>query len=89
MPWQLQHQQHGDLLLEENGSETGVESADTLVLQHLAETTDKAVGIGGLGDETDTGGLKWAEGDIGEELSESGGGEVDSSAVLGSGLEAL
>jgi len=77
----------GDLL-EENGSETGVESTETLVLDNLAETRDETVGVGGLRDETDTGGLKRAEGDIGEELSSGGRGQVDSSSVLGGGLVA-
>lgn len=70
------------LLLEQNGSETGVEGTDTLVLEHLAEAANETVGVGGLGDETDTGGLKRAQGNVGEELGGSGGGEVDSSAVV-------
>ena len=85
---QMKYRKQGDLLLEENGSETGVESADTLVLQHLAEAADEAAGIGGLGDETDTGSLKRAEGNVGEELGSGGGSEVDGSAVVGGGLKA-
>ena len=76
-----------NLLLEEDGSETGVESTNTLVLEDLAEAANQAVGIGGLSDETDTGGLERAEGDISEELAGSGRGEVDGSAVVAGSLE--
>lgn len=75
-----------NLLLEEDGTETSVESTDTLVLEHLGETTDEAVGVGRLRDETDTGSLKRAKSDIGEELGGGGRGEVDSSAVVGGSL---
>ena len=75
------------LLLEQDGTETGVEGTDTLVLQHLGETTDKTVGIGGLRNKTNTGSLKRAEGDISEELGGTGRGKVDSSTVLGSRLK--
>lgn len=74
------------LLLEENGSETGVEGTDTLVLQHLGETTDETVGVGGLGDETDTGGLERAEGNVGEELGGGRRSQVDGSSVVGGSL---
>lgn len=77
-----------DLLLEEHGAETRVESADTLVLEDLAEAADETAGELGLGDETDTGGLQGAQGDIGEELSSGRRGEVDSGAVVGGGLQA-
>lgn len=76
------------LLLEENGAETSVECTDTLVLEHLAETADETVGVGGLGDETDTGSLKRAQGNVGEELAGGGGGEVDGSTVVGGSLVA-
>lgn len=72
-----------NLLLEENGTETSVESTDTLRLEHLAETTDETVGVGRLRDETDTGSLKRAESDISEELGGGGRGEVDGSSVVG------
>jgi hypothetical protein len=75
-------------LLEQNGTETGVESTEALVLDNLAEARNETAGVGGLGDETDTGGLERAQGDIGEELSSGGRGQVDSSSVLGSGLVA-
>ena len=74
------------ILLEQDGSETRVEGTDTLVLQDLGESTNKAVGEGWVTDETDTGSLERAEGDIGEELSDGGRGEVDGSAVVGGSL---
>lgn len=77
-----------DLLLEQDGSETGVESTDTLVLQHLGETANETVGIGRLRDETDTGSLERAEGNVGEELGGGRGGQVDGSAVVGGSLKA-
>lgn len=77
-----------NLLLEQEGTEAGVERADTLSLEHLAESTDQAVGVCGLGNETDTGSLKRAKGDIGEELGARGGGEVDGGAVVGGSLVA-
>ena len=81
-------QKRRNVLLEEDGTETSVESTDTLVLHHLAEALDETVGIGGVRDETDTGSLKRAEGDISEELGGGGRSEVDGSAVVGGGLEA-
>jgi hypothetical protein len=69
-------------LLEQDWAETGVESSDTLLGGNLGETGQKTGGELRVGDETDTSGLKWAEGDIGKELSKSGGGEVDGGAVL-------
>lgn len=79
---------NGSLLLEEDRSESGVESTDTLSLEHLGETTNQAIGIGGFGDETDTGGLERAEGDVGEELGGTGRGEVDTGSVVGGSLVA-
>ena len=75
-----------DVLLEQDRSETSVEGSDTLVLQHLAEAADEAVGIGGLGNETDTGRLERAESYIGEELGDGSRRQVHGSAVVGSGL---
>jgi len=77
----------GDLL-EEDGAETSVEGANTLVLQDLAEAAEQAAGESRLRDETDTGSLKRAEGNIGEELGGSRRGEVDAGAVIGGGLVA-
>lgn len=76
------------VLLQQDGSETRVESTNTLVLQDLGETADEAVGEAGLGDETNTGGLERAESDISEELGGSGRSKVDGSAVVGGSLVA-
>lgn len=78
----------GNLLLEQNGAETSVEGANTLLLQHLAETTDQTRGVGRLGDETNTGGLERAKGNVGEKLGGTGGGDVDQGAVVGGSLVA-
>lgn len=72
-----------DLLLEQDGAETSVESTKTLLLEYLAEAAQQTAGVGGLSDETDTGGLERAEGNVGEELGGGGGGQVDTSAVVG------
>jgi hypothetical protein len=77
-----------NILLEENWSESGVESTNTLVLQDLAESRDKASCETGLGNETDTGSLERAEGDVSDELGAGGRGEVDGGAVVGGGLVA-
>lgn len=71
-----------NLLLEQNRAETSVEGTDTLLAQHLGEAANQAIGVGGLGDETDTGGLERAEGNVGEELGDSGRGDVDEGAVV-------
>jgi hypothetical protein len=59
------------------------------VLHDLGESSEKSGGELGLGNETNTGGLKGAEGNVGEELSKSGGGKVDGGAVLLGGLVSL
>lgn len=76
------------ILLEQDGAETRVEGTNTLVLQDLGETTDETVGKGWVTNKTDTGSLERAEGNVGEELSNTGGSEVDGSAVVGGGLVA-
>ncbi len=76
----------GDLLLEQNRTKTSVESTNTLVLQHLAETANESVGISRFGDETNTSGFKRAEGDISEEFSKSRRSQIDGCAVVGGGL---
>jgi hypothetical protein len=76
----------GYILLEQDGSETRVEGTNTLSLEDLAEAANQAIGKGGLRDETDTGSLEGAEGDIREELGAGSRGEVDGSAVVGGGL---
>jgi hypothetical protein len=77
-----------NILLEQDGTESGVEGTDTLVLQHLAETRDETAGVGGLGNETDTGSLKGAQSNVGKELGAGGGTEVDESAGVGGSLVA-
>lgn len=74
-------------LLEEDGTETRVESANTLVLEDLAETAQKTASELRLRDKTNTGSFKGAEGNVGEEFSGSGRGEVDGSTVLGGVLK--
>ena len=69
-------------LLEENGTETSVEGTGTLLSEDTEETTGETIGERRLGDKTDTGSLKRAEGNVGEELGEGGGSEVDGCAVL-------
>ena len=78
----------GDLLLEEHGTETRVESTNTLLAQNLRETRGETRSESGLRDETDTGGLKRAEGNVGEEFGGSGGSEVDGGSELGGPLNA-
>lgn len=73
----------GNLLLEQNGTKAGVESASTLGLQNLAEATNQAIGVCGLRNEADTGSLKGAKSDVGEELGGGRRGQVDTSAVVG------
>jgi hypothetical protein len=71
-----------NLLLEENGSEPRVKSTNTLSADDLAETGDEAGSEFGVGDHADTGGLERAQGDVSEELTSRGRGEVDGGAVL-------
>ena len=73
-------------LLEQDGTETAVESTDTFSSRDLAEATNQTGGEGGLGDQSNTGGLERAEGDVGEEFGEGGGGKVDGRSVVGGGL---
>lgn len=37
-----------NLLLEQDGPETSIEGTDALVLQHLAEASDQAIGVSRL-----------------------------------------
>ena len=75
-----------NLLLEQDRTETSIESTNTLILQHFAESTNESIGICGLGNETNTGSLKRAEGNVGEEFCEGGRGQVDGCAVVGGSL---
>lgn len=72
----------GNLLLEADGTETGVESAETLGLHDLRKSTEETVGVGRVGDETNTGSLERAKGNVGEELGKTGGDQVNTSAVV-------
>jgi len=72
----------GDLL-KQDGAESRVETAEnTILLQDARETRNETGGEGRLGNETDTGGLKRAEGNIGEELGDTGRNQVDGSTVV-------
>lgn len=75
-----------DLLLEQDRSETSVESTNTLILQHLAESPNESIGVCWLRDETNTGSLKRAERNISEEFCETSRGQVDSGSVVGGRL---
>lgn len=77
-----------NLLLEEDRTETRVESTETLVLEDLAETAHETASEGGLGHQTDTSGFQRAETNIGEEFGGSGRGEVDGGTVVGGALKA-
>lgn len=77
-----------NLLLEQDGAESRVETGETLLLHDTAETAKETAGEGGLGDETNTGGLERAEGNVSHELSAGGRGQVDGGAVVGGSLEA-
>lgn len=77
-----------DSLLEENGAKPGVESADALVLEHLAEAANEAIGVGGLGDEADTGSLEGAQGNVGKELCSCRRGKIDGGAIVRGGFVA-
>lgn len=76
------------VLLEKNGTESRVESTDTLLLEDTTEAAQQTASEGGLGDKTNTGGLERAKGDVGHELGASRRGEVDGSTVVGSSLVA-
>ena len=75
-------------LLEEDGTETGVEGTGTLLSEDSEETTGETVGKGGLGDESDSGGLEGAEGNVGEELGDTGSSEVDGLSVVSGSVNA-
>lgn len=77
-----------NLLLQQDRTETRVESTNTLILQDLTEPTNKTGGELRLTDETNTGSLKRTQSDISEELSGGRRSQVDGSLVLSSGLVA-
>jgi hypothetical protein len=63
----------------------GVEGSRTLLTKDAGETAGETVGERRLGDESDTGRLEGAERNVGEELGDGRGTEVDGLTVL-SGL---
>jgi hypothetical protein len=67
----------------------GVESSNTLLSCNPGESSSESVGESGLGHETDSDGLKGAESDVGEELSDGGGTEIDGLSVLPGGLDTI
>lgn len=69
-------------LLEQDGTEAAVEGAHTLGSQNFAEARHETGREGGFRDQSDTGGLEGAEGNIGEEFGGGGGGEVDGGSVV-------
>lgn len=78
----------GDLL-EQDGSETGVEAGDSLLLEDSGESSSESVGERRLGHESDSDGLERAEGNVGEELGDGGGSEVDGLSVLSGSLDTV
>jgi hypothetical protein len=80
--------EHGELghgvrnLLEQDGTETGVETGDTFLSGDSGETTGQAVGEGWLRNQSDSSGFQGAQGDVGEEFGDTGGTEVDGLSVL-------
>jgi hypothetical protein len=72
-----------DLLLEENGSESGIESTNAFVLGNLTKATQKTAGKSWLRYKSNAGSLKGAERNVSKELSHGGRCEVDGSTVLG------
>jgi len=75
-------------LLEQDGAETTVESANTFSLEDLAETADETGSKGRFGDETNASGFERAESNIGEEFGGGSRGKVDGSSVVFGGLVA-
>lgn len=75
-----------NLLLEQDRTESGVESTDSLTSEHLSEASNETIGVCWVGNETDTGGLERAQGNIGEELGGGGRCQVNGSSVLLGGL---
>lgn len=77
-----------NILLEQDWAESRVESTNTLSLCDLGESRNETSGEASLGNETNTGGLERAEGNVGDELGACGRGEVDGGAVVGGVLVA-
>lgn len=77
-----------DVLLEENGSKSRVESTKTLILCNLAHAADETICETWFRDETNTCGFERAEGNVGKELGACRRGKIDGGAVVGSSLVA-
>jgi hypothetical protein len=77
-----------NVLLEEDGAETRVESTNALVLENLAETTNQTVGEARGRDEPDASSLERAESNGGEELGTGGRDGVDGTTVPAGRFEA-
>lgn len=69
-------------LLEEDGTETGVETHNTISGEHASSTSTETLGEGGVGNGADTNGLKRAEEEISDELSHGRGGKIDGGTVV-------
>lgn len=69
-------------LLEQNGSETRVESLEAFLLGNLGESTKETIGETRCRDETDTGSFQRAQGNVGKEFSDTSGSQVDSTTVV-------
>lgn len=75
-------------LLEQDRTETSVETGNTFFPCDSGEATGETVGERGLGDESDSGGFERAKGDVGEEFGDAGRSEVDCLTVLSGRVDA-
>ncbi|KAH3659904.1 hypothetical protein OGATHE_005949 [Ogataea polymorpha] len=75
-------------LLEQNWSETVVERANTLFSQNSGETANQTVGEGWLRNKSNSGSLQWTQSNVGKELSNGSGTDVDRVFVLDGVLSA-
>jgi hypothetical protein len=69
-------------LLEEDGTETSVESTGTFLSEDPQETGRKTGSESGLRNQSDSGSLKGTKGNVGEELGDGRGSEVDGLSVV-------
>lgn len=77
-----------DVLFEQDGHESRVERANTLILENLGESADETVGEARGRNETDAGGLQGAQRNRREKLGRGGRHRVDKTTVLARSLEA-
>jgi hypothetical protein len=75
-------------LLEQDGTKSTVEGANTLSSHDLAKAAHQTRSECGLRNQSDTSGLERAEGNVGEELGEGRGSKVDGGSVVRCGLVA-